>query len=72
MSNSWENMSKTKRTCKLFYKIRTKDMRIAAISGWNAHRILAKAAVLAYHRSAKITTSHYIKSAIEFNSITPK
>ena len=47
-------------------------MRIAAISDRNAHGSLTEAAALADHRSTKITTSHYIRSAIELNPVMPK
>ena len=54
------------------FKLRPKDMRIAAISDRNEHGSLTEAAALADHRSTKITTSHYIRSAIEFNSVISK
>ena len=39
-------------------------MRIATISDRNAHGSLTEAAALTDHRSTKITTSHYIRSAM--------
>ena len=54
------------------FKLRPKDMRIAAISDRNAHGSLTEVAALADHRSTKITTSHYIRSAIELNSVMSK
>ena len=54
------------------FKLRPKDMRIAAISDRNAHGSLTEAAALADHRSTKITTSHYIRSAIELNPVMSK
>ena len=47
-------------------------MRIAAISDSNAHGSLTEAAALADHRSTKIITSHYIRSAIEFTPVMSK
>ena len=54
------------------FKLRPKDMRIAAISDRNIHWSLAEAAALADHKSTKITTSHYIRSAIELNPMKSK
>ena len=54
------------------FKLRPKDLRIAAISDRNAHGSLTEAATLADHRSTKITSSHYIRSAIELNSAMSK
>ena len=54
------------------FKLRPKDMRIAAISDRNIHGSLAEAAALADHKSTKITTSHYIRSAIELNPMKSK
>ena len=51
------------------FKLRPKDMRIATISDRNAHGSLTEAAALADHRNTKITTSHYIRSAIELNPV---
>ena len=54
------------------FKLRPKDTRIAAIRDRNAHGSLTEAAALADHRSTKITTSHYIRSAIELNPVMSK
>ena len=54
------------------FKLKPKDIRIAAISDRNAHGSLTEAAALANHRSTKITTNHYIRSAIELNPVMSK
>jgi hypothetical protein len=48
-------------------KIRPKDLRISSISYKNTHGTLAEAAALADHRSARITTDHYTRAAVEFD-----
>ena len=50
------------------FKLRPKDMRIAAISDRNIHGSLIEAAALADHRNTAITTGHYTRSALILNS----
>ena len=50
------------------FKLRPKDMRIAAISDRNIHGSLVEAAALADHRNTAITTGHYTRSALILDS----
>ena len=50
------------------FKLRPKDMRIAAISDRNIHGSLIEAAALADHRNTAITTGHYTRSALILDS----
>ena len=50
------------------FKLRPKDMRIAAISDKNIHGSLIEAAALADHRNTAITTGHYTRSALILDS----